>query len=268
MPDFKPENQKQNHQKPQVPTIALSKATEVPSKFISYPQGASISYRPYTFGEVKIISQSKMTTEQQFKEVLSGIETNFPQEDLTLSDFLYIGLLRKISTLGSVKFTISFKCAKCKSEGKKVISSTDLDFNELDIPEIPVVADLSLGEYHFNPITVGNYLQLAKENKEHDTIAATAIQCCNHEFKDVYEMINNLTSNKDGMIINEVDKIFDHGVKPIEIKCTATKDDKECGHINNLIIDDGRSDQFMILPFREHKESPRNHIRFGTKRDS
>lgn len=73
---------------------------ELPSKFLPYPKGTKITYRPYLFGEVKKFNQGQQSTSQAWALIASGIKCSFDVNELTLSDLRYIGLLRKISTFG------------------------------------------------------------------------------------------------------------------------------------------------------------------------
>ena len=45
-----------------LPTVNVN---DLPSKFKPYPQGVEISYTPYTFGELKKFSQSKLSVKQR-----------------------------------------------------------------------------------------------------------------------------------------------------------------------------------------------------------
>jgi len=257
--------------KKELPTINLATTKALPSKFILYPKDASIKYRPYSFGEIKSISQSKMTITEQLEKVLSGVECNFDKKRLTLSDLLYLGLLRKISTLGTTKFIINYVCGECRSQIRRTISSDDLEFKDLEIPDFPVIADLSIGEYHFNPLTVEDFYRLHELGKSQDTIAALAMQCSNKSFEEAYKAFYNCTNMNDAQLLNEVDKVLDHGLKPITVKCTNSADGKTCGcsHENVIALDgDGGKSELILTPFRESEGSSRNRIRFGNKGNS
>ena len=71
--------------------------------FKPYPKGVKISYRPFTFGEIKQYSQSVFDPSSKFKWLLQGIEVEgMNKEDLTVCDFTYITLLRNLNTFSEV----------------------------------------------------------------------------------------------------------------------------------------------------------------------
>ena len=132
-----------------LPEINL-KVKELPSKSLPYPDNCEIKYRPYAYGEVKKISQSSMSMKEVYRTLLDGVEcSNFDKFDLTLPDALFIGVLRKISTLGVTDVYIPYKCTKCNGTGKHIIKTDNLEFLDLEIPDLPVVAQLTNGEFEF-----------------------------------------------------------------------------------------------------------------------
>jgi len=267
-------------------TVSLD-LDQLPSKGLSYRSkmpSPSITYRMYSYGEVLKSSDSKMSEEQKIKFVLRGIETNFNKRDITLSDFLYIALLRQISGLGSEKFIAVCACPKCKGRDKYPIETESFDYNDLfdDIdpsekPELPIVVDLFGGIDHvFMPVTVGDYLDLIEMGKENDEIAMHVMQCVNRDeiyedFDDVYDKFYR-ANIEDGQYLEKVNDFLHHGLKPFEIKCTVkiSEEDSEEGSKEKLCdyrypveLDGG---QALLLPFRESKSPKRDRIRFGNKK--
>ena len=117
---------------PSMPDISLN-PKDLPSQFKSYPEGCTIKYRPYTFGEVKKINQSTLTKTDRWNFVLEGVTTSFPKDQLALSDAIYIGLLRKMVTLDkNLEVTVQYTCPKCLKPSSKKIKSGDLDFKDLE----------------------------------------------------------------------------------------------------------------------------------------
>lgn len=236
--------------------------TELPSKFLAYPEGSKISYRPYTFGEVKVFNSSKVGLDVNMEFVLKGIECSFDKKDLTLSDFLYIGLLRKLSTFGTSKFSIDFICInkECKEKNTVQFTSEDIDFEELKIPELPIIFDSLKGELHFAPITVGEYIELVKEGKAEDEFELMIRQCKNlKSVNETREVLYDLPTS-DGLILEQVDVHLYHEIKPFEFKC------KKCNHNNIVAVEGG---QTFVYPFREKRSAnAKSRIHFGLQAKS
>lgn len=236
-----------------LPEIEVS---EVPSKFISYKEDYIITYRPYAFGEIKKTNQSKMSIRSMFDFILEGITTNFDKYNLTVPDFLYISLLRKISTLGETKFNIKCLCSSCKIENSNTLNIQDIEFRDIKAPKLPINVELSVGKFSFKPLTLKDYYFLIKEKKEDDVLALLAIQACKDnekEFNKVYQEFYNL-NREDGEILEEVDNYLDHSLMPVIFKC------KECKEDIKVELEGGQN---FIYPFRTNKKSVRDRIYFG-----
>jgi hypothetical protein len=236
---------------PQV-NITVSK---LPSKSLPYPN-LTLKYRPYTFGEVKRVNQGRMDEKESIEFVLSGVETNIDKNDLTLADTLYIGLLRKISTIGSTKVVVPINCRRCNTPIRKLVDIDKLEFEDLKAPMLPVIGDFNMGEIAFKPVTVGQYFKLINMGKHDDDIALMSIQS-NLDFDKAYKYFYNC-SIEDGRTLDNVDEFLFHGLKPIDIHCNNDK----CNHVNKVELDGGEA---LLIPFRESEESAPSKIHFGTK---
>ena len=229
-------------------------ASGLPSLGKPYPKDAKIKYRPFIFGEVKKISSSvNMTQKDMFDIILSGIETTFDKYDLTLNDMLYLSVLRKMSTLGTSKFSIEFKCNSCNETNKTIISSTDFDFEELKATKLPVIATVRGVEFKFTPLTIRDFLKIIDDKKEDDELYAFCLQCRNMPVSESYQYVYNCSPNE-ASIFDKVERYLGHKIKPIKIKC------KQCEKEVKVSLDGG---QTLMLPFRESRESVGDGIRFG-----
>ena len=125
---FKPKTEKKEEVSEAEVNIDYISVKRLPSNFLSYPDDVKISYKTYRWGDVKKISNTKYEEKTLIPFISLGIkvssvaEPEFQINDLTLSDFLYIGLLRKICTFGTEKFQLATACTKCKSTITKEIS--------------------------------------------------------------------------------------------------------------------------------------------------
>lgn len=261
--------------------LPVIEANEIPSQFIPYPNGARIAYRPYTFGEVKKFNQSKMSIVGRFEFILDGIECSFDKKLLTLSDFLFLALLRKISSVGNSKFQFTYLCSECGHKNTEVMELNKIDFHDLDIPGCPIIFDIGGRELHFVPMQIGSYLDLLTNNLKEDPVAVFAKQVINMPYEEAYKIIYS-ASDEEGSLIGEMDKMVFHGIKPVEVMCQnlervfieedeANSTDefkagkevkKPCEHISNIMID---SPEVLVSPFRLSNESVKSRIRFGSK---
>ena len=71
---------------------------------------------------------------------ISGIEASFGNDNLTLQDAIYISIMRKISTLNSIKFEVPFICTKCAEPDKKLFTEKDIEFDDIseEIESLPL----------------------------------------------------------------------------------------------------------------------------------
>lgn len=251
-----------------IPEVELD-ISKFPSRGICYPTGAKLKYRTYTFGEIRKVSSSNSGTLESIKLTLSGITADFNTNDLTLMDCLYVGILRKLSTLNTIKFEVPYICTKCKESSKGYFTQDDIEFRDLsdDITGLPLVCNVNKKDLHFSPMTVGDYLKLLsgtydsvyKEGKV-DRVAAQAITVKNMEFKEAYEFLYGLTNPEDVEVLTEIDKLLLHDIKPLKASCTNQIEGKTCMGENSIKLE-GR--EALISPFRKSEKSVRNRIRFG-----
>ncbi|MFA5542234.1 MAG: hypothetical protein WDA47_00530 [Bacilli bacterium] len=228
--------------------------TELPSHFKAYPKGTVIKYRPYSFGEVKKFNQGGKTMQDIFQMAMEGVLVEgMDKDDLTYSDALYLSLLRKISSLGDTKFKVTYICSECGKPVTESIESTKIGFDELDIPALPVVAELQQTTLEFKPFTYGKFIQLVTEGKIEDEVATMAAMCSNKLFQEAYDIIYNC-STSDGVILEHIDRILYHGTKRLKFKCG------NCGKEDRVALD-GRD--ALISPFRKSDELIKSRVRFG-----
>lgn len=248
-----------------LPEINL-KATGLPSRGLAYPKNCEISYRPYTFGEIQKINQSKLSHKGKLSFVMDGIHTSFDKEDLTLSDISYIALLRKISTIGGHKANVVITCRGCHKEYTQMIdfgtSTSQIEFFDLQAPELPVIVTFSNNqEFSFMPLTYKKFVKIMEEGQEQDVTALIAHQCMDGDFKHIYKIVENATF-EDQMLLQELDELLKHNLKPLTIVCQNRIQDQPCLHENKIELTGGDA---LLLPFREPKKPSQSRIRFGTK---
>ena len=264
--------------------LAQEQLTILPSQFLPYPKDAIIKYSVFGYGEIKQFSQSSMNEASIVRFLLQGIDTSFDKTKLTLPDFLFIGVLRRAYALGSELGTIKFNCGiklagskdKCDQKNGVSIKKECIEFDnllsEIKTPELPLAVTIGETEYSFRAGTVGDFLYLLDQRKlkdgHTDSESLLFMTCASFEdlskiepkeFRDRYDIFFNV-SRDDGDVLNEVEKLLNHGMKPVKIKC------KKCGGTTSFAID--RRDLTFVKPFRNSSGTTRDRIRFGVKRNN
>lgn len=260
---------KENKKTDYMSRIEVDKS-KLPSKGLSYPKSSTISYRPYTWGEVKQISQSKLGHKGQFEFITEGIFCDgIDVSDLTIGDAIYLGIYRKISTLGTGKVTIKYKCSNCKKSSKFSVDVKAIGANFMEAPALPMT--MKLGDHHrsFEPLSIAKYFEVLNRVQDDSSIdqdfAFYAAQCINGEFDEVYEQLYNITSESEMELIRQIDKYLDHGLESVKNTCKNKMSDNEeqvCGHVTEIEIEGG---QALLLPFRDDSDDDGSAIRFGNE---
>jgi hypothetical protein len=232
------------------------RVTDLPSVGRAYPDGTEIHYKPYTFGEVKAFSQSKgkMSAAKSVERVLSGIDVNgMAKEDLTFFDFLYISLLRRLSTMNAIEFKLGVGCPKCHKPVTHTFSWEGLIFEDLPAPKLPIIVDIcDKADVRFTPITVKQYQELTRKQQDEDPVAIAAMQS-SLDFDEAYKTFSDAVGD-DAALLDEIDKLLYHDLKPAQVTCV------HCNHNFNAALDDEAS---LISPFRKSESASRARIRFG-----
>lgn len=236
------------------PASPKIRVTDLPSKFLPYPTGV-VEYVPYTFGELVRLAQSNLDPVGITKFILEGIKTSFNKEDLSYFDFMYVALLRRISSAESNQFSFMGTCGDCGDKRKYISGLADLEFNDLTVPDLPIIIEVGGFPLHFMPLTVGKYMELSESGKLDDRVEVYASTVVNKP-KDQVRMILESAPGTIVEDIEEVDRLLMFGVKTLPIKCGA------CGE---SIVVDIEDPEVLVRPFRPDENPPRNRILFGVK---
>lgn len=240
-----------------MPSFSIIK--ELPSRGLSYPPGTEISYRPYSFGEAKKLSQSKFSMKEHLDFVLNGVYVQGLKSkyDITYFDFLFISLLRRISTVQTKTVNITFKCRHCEANNTYQISVNDFEFEDSQIPKLPIRVNIRGKELKFSYLTLGKFLEAYKHNDVKNEMALLAYSVINMPFKEAYSIISdeNLPFD-DGAVLDVVEDQLFHGLKPKEFLCQKG----DCGKVNLVNLE---VLQMSITPFRGDEDTYRNRIHYG-----
>ncbi|TMP46316.1 hypothetical protein CWB96_00345 [Pseudoalteromonas citrea] len=253
MSDFQDPNQANNT----LPDTMV-KIKQLPSGGIAYPDGIEIHYKPYTFGEVKMFSQAKgnMSSAKSTENILQGIHVSGMEKgQLTFFDFLYIALLRRLSTMNAIEFSLNVACPECQHTNQHQFSWEHLRFEDIAAPKLPIITDLcGIQDIKFMPLTVSEYLELTKLNADDDPIAIAAKQS-SLDYHLAYNTFKNALGD-DASTLDDIDKLLYHDLKPITVTCSNS----QCGAQFPAALDDEAS---LISPFRKSQSTDGARIRFG-----
>ena len=239
------------------PCIGKYKVDNVPSRMIPYPDGSSINWRAFTFGEVKKINSSRLDFPTLIKEVfIKGIEADgFDVWDLTIYDFIFINLMRRMATVGDGTLEVTTNCAKCGVKTVTKLTQDHMEFEDLKIEKSDYPFKVALSGdriYEVGALTVRNLLKVIEKNLgEEDEITILA-HCILNNSKSTEELAEEIYElfPEEGDALEKADLSMLHGLNPIKIKCehlypTGTK--QLCGHITEVELE---SREMIISPFR------------------
>lgn len=255
------ENSNKEQQNIKVDLSKYTQVKELPSRFLPYPQDCSVFYMPYTYSDIKDLSNPNLSISDQYYVMLSGIHTiGFDKNDLSYFDFVYLGVLRRLATLRSNEFTAKYFCPKCGKVNDHKFSLADVGykvlFAEYENARLPINIYLpSIKDtLSFSVLTVKAFTELnasgnlyrrrndgttssisqtsqtshmfdEEGNLIRDVVAIRASMCVNKPYKEAYDLISSITDAEEMTILEEMDDILDHGVAPLEFMCTTPIED-------------------------------------------
>ena len=262
---------------------------KIPSKWLPYPKGMEIYYHPYTHGDLIAFNQTDsngrpvMDAAQQMDFVMSGIETGgvpFDKWELSYRDFLFVSLLRRLSTFDTNQFIMAYKCRTCGVENQAIFDLGRVDILDVEVPALPIVYTTTSGtELHFSLLTVGSYLKLFKAGSLKDEILVLAEMVSNIPDKEMAQKILYEARGEGAQDISalvEINSMLLTGVAPMDHTCQSCsrfnegeveKSKEKPGYeplyrdpVNRLGFYDP---EVVVYPFREADDSFRDRIRFG-----
>ena len=169
---------------------------------------------------------STLDTKDIYLKALEGVEVSgMKKEDLTFGDFLYISVLRRISSVGEGTVIIKSNCPSCGDESTYKLEIQKIDFNELKATSLPVNFKLANGNgvISFKPMTIGQYLKwLAKDfNESEQSSSYLASQCISMDFDKALEVIKALNNSQDLQNINRLNELLSHEMSPLNFECKS-----------------------------------------------
>lgn len=255
--------------------IPILDVSDLPSNWITYPPNSSIKVRRYTFGEIDKFNQSTLNIVSRIDLILEGIITSFDKDDLTIGDYLYLALYRKLFTFGDGVFSVKVGCPKCGKVHTFNVKTKDIDFNTLNLEKLPIVLTMVDGtKLSFSPLTIRDLKSNNANNRDiNSPIVELASQVRNMSYDEAYDIIYHSSNVDDENALREIQKYLDFGAKNIETKCinkitvpdeatpNGTKDES-CDQLISVDLQVEREDVY-IYPFREFTGDSRATISFG-----
>ena len=198
----------------------LVKVDKLPSGFKGYPEGTTISYDPITLGELEALNNGEnIDVERGIAMLLKAIHCNtLNSYDLYYWDVMFIGIQRKLTAFGDTRGIIYGTCPKCGSIVEREFDYSELDFKELLAPDLPIIVTLGDKKVEIGLLTMKDFLELQTDG----TVTDFDLYCKlikNIPYEEAKQLLTNLYG-KDIKLIKYIDKLLNHGLKPLKTKCT------------------------------------------------
>lgn len=210
--------------------IAYFPLNVFPSKGITYPEGISFSYRRYGWLEMKVLSQRRdnMSLKTQADLVLRGIKCSDPSfnlMDLTVPDYLFFGLTRKVATLSPPAFDVRYECSACKKLSSFSVLVSELKFQDMEAPHGTAEVTLEGFKGEFQPVTIGRLIKSSDfdlEFPEWEEELLWASGCVSHPIEEIFEYLRDSATPDDAQILQKMDAMFYHGLELVHNVCRNT----------------------------------------------
>lgn len=260
--------------------------TELPSRFIGYPDMTEISVQPYTAGQAINIELAGRDNINSMEEILHGVTVQgISKEDLSPQDIIFLGVYRNLVSSKNDKINIRSICPKCLAENNEAKSLAVIKFKELegfDKECYPVEVDFDnyimkfefltykafkhcLNKYHGAKLyqiayQVSEYTD--KETQEtfkrpyysNDINERRSTSAFDLYIKNVRNILFDLVDEDKDALNEVIDLLEDYGTKPIEVTCS----DERCKHKYSVNLNE---EGVLVMPFRESRESSRTRIK-------
>lgn len=224
---------------------------KLPSNFKGYPEGTRISYKPITLGELEALNSGSVEVERGIAMLLKAIHCNtLKPQDLYYWDVMYIGIQRKLLAFGDTRGIIYEQCPNCGNIVEKEFDYTELEFKEIEAPNLPVIAKIQNKEVEFGLITIKDFLEINTEKGELDVYAR---MIKNIPYEQAYNLLYTC-EGKDSKCVKFIDKKLNYGLKPLFQPC------EKC---NTEVRMEVRSPFEVVFPEDKFDEYSEFEIRYG-----
>lgn len=244
--------------------LPLISVTKLPSGFKGYPEGTKISYEPLTLGELEALnSDDEPDLVRGVAMLLNAIHCNtLNSEDLYYWDVMYIGIQRKLTAFGDTHGIIYNQCPKCGNIIEKQFDYTELEFKELEVPDLPVITKINNEELEFNLLTIKDFLEINVEDGE---LGVYAKMIKNKPENESLALLNNCYG-KDVNKIRYIDQKLNYGIKPFIVNCENVIKDNKGEHVCDTAVRmEVRSPFEVVFPESTDQGYFDSEIQYGRK---
>ena len=140
---------------------------KLPSGFKGYPKGTQIYYSPINLDELETLNSNDVDINKNMAYILNSIKCNtLSAADLYYWDVIFIGVKRLLTALGGTTATLPGVCPKCKTIVYKKFNYNDIDFKELEVPDLPMRMEIGGKQIEFGLTTMKEFLSLPANGGE------------------------------------------------------------------------------------------------------
>lgn len=212
----------------------IVEVSNLPSAFKIYPVN-SLLVRGLNVGEVKLLNKNLGNVSldllaKLYSNVISGIAV----EDLLPIDFKMLMFL--IAQVTDPLFNINTftDCVACGKHFPKTLTLEDMDFDDLDEPQI-VVNDLTFNQIRIKDILFSTYLKTTLGDQlfsEYDSVLLSLSLSLNPEiantknvdlFLEAYNKLSKLPSKPYSKLLDDVNSKLILDIAPLSLQCPACK---------------------------------------------
>ena len=202
--------------KEDISTLPLVEVTSLPSEFKGYPKGTKISYAPLTLGELEALNSGTMDLTRGIAMLLNSIKCNtLPSHDLYYWDVMYIGIQRKLLAFGDTRGVLYNQCSSCGNIIEHEFSYTEIEFDLIKAPNLPIITEIAGEKLEFSPITMKDFLEI---NEDEGELGVYARMIKNKPYDEALSLLRNCYG-KDSKKVKFIDKQLQYGLKPFKVKC-------------------------------------------------
>jgi len=208
------------------------RANPLPSNGMLYE--TDVLYRGYTLGELLVVGTSDLSIQQKVEIMAQGMIRNDGKDvyDLTFYDFAYVGLLRKLGTLGDMAtYTMALECDVCREKMTRSLRGDHFAFSDLET-KFPFKEKLGSTTTTVSPITVRRYLDILPETDFHILAASMGMS------------FEQLLTSEHITEIAHIEQLLCHTLEPIDFKCDY------CGNKRSVALEllSNRPECSLVLP--------------------
>lgn len=222
-PQKKPKKKKSSLEKLEN-ALPLIDVPQLPSGFKGYPINTTVSYEPMTLKEAELLNSGSINVLRALEYILNAVHSNnIDAEDLAYWDVMYIGVIRKILAFGDIRGQLTEICPECSQTVTHEFTYTELEFLELEAPQLPIIANIGGQELEFGFITFKDFMELEADAT---ILQVYARMVKNKPYKEALQIISNATG-KDIKKLSKIEQYLSYGIKPFVHKCSNCQSEVE-----------------------------------------